>query len=82
MTHNSLFVQHLQISGRKYEVPVTFVTVITDKRAWRAGFEEALQILIEQERWADTTPAWVPPFVPSFSAEDEILLRAMQSVLS
>jgi hypothetical protein len=58
--------------------PLTLIIVGDANGARHASHEESIAILTSEDRWNDTTPAWAENFVPTFSYEDDILLKEMQ----
>ena len=58
--------------------PLTLIIVADKSGAWKASHEESMAILSSEDRWNDATPAWAENFAPTFSYEDDILLKEMQ----
>lgn len=59
-------------------VPLEFVIIGDEKKAWKADDDETRAILRSEHLWDDATPAWAQNFTPVISSEDEMLLREMQ----
>lgn len=57
---------------------LTLIIVADKSGAWKASHEESMAILSNEDRWNDAMPVWAKNFVPTFSYEDDILLKEMQ----
>jgi hypothetical protein len=62
----------------QFAVPLTLIIVADKSGAWKASHEESMAILSNEDRWNDAMPVWAKNFVPTFSYEDDILLKEMQ----
>jgi hypothetical protein len=72
------FAATLRIKDSVFYWPLKFIIVGDDSAAWHASHEESIAILTSEDRWNDAIPAWAENFVPTFSYEDDILLKEMQ----
>ena len=67
-TQRSAFALHMRLNGHDFFLPLMFIVIGTDDRAWRANREE---------KWNDDLPVWAQ-VTPTFSLEDQMYLREMQ----
>ena len=76
-TQRSAFALHMRLNGHDFFLPLMFIVIGTDDRAWRANREESIAILRNEEKWNDGLPVWAQ-VTPTFSLEDQMYLREMQ----
>lgn len=76
-TQRSAFALHMRLNGHDFFLPLMFIVIGTDGRAWRANREESIAILLNEEKWNDGLPVWAQ-VTPTFSLEDQMYLREMQ----
>jgi hypothetical protein len=72
------FAMHVRIQKADYLLPLDFVIIGDNERAYRADNTETRSIMYAVDKWNDAPPAWMQNFTPAFSEEDEKLLREMQ----
>lgn len=74
----STFALHLQLNGYTYLMPLSFIIIESERRAWKADREESITILRNEERWSTGVPVWAQNVTPNFTEEDLKLLRGMK----
>lgn len=72
------FAASCPIGDNHIVVPLDFIIVGDENTAHAANDDEMRTILRAEHLWDEATPAWAQNFEPTFSDEDNVLLREMQ----